>query len=323
MLKKTLPWQRGGVFGFRQIVVKKLLLLPIASAEPFTLAIQAFTCLVLTTSMAFCTTLKLLPFVALSACESKPAATTAQPVATPVAALPAPKKTVSNSVKTFRWQDDVCTNTGTYAAGAYTQQQLHDTYQLVNGFSISTTVVPFSLKNYNNAFFRSTAGQLIHEHDSLAGIIHKLNVVPTKFWRNIKHLRELELAEGYALDQATLEGYFQPASWLSNRYYAACPEYATALASTDTVVVLGAWRKLVDQQKITNGIPKQLEAEFVAQSASPERMAYAKVALMTFGWGNCANAQRKYTNISDQYPLNEQFSKLFIKVRQSDCADVD
>ncbi|AMR26010.1 hypothetical protein A0257_02100 [Hymenobacter psoromatis] len=273
--------------------------------------------------MTFSTTLKLLPLVGLIACESKPAATIAQPAAMPAVAVPPPKKTTHNSVQTFSWQDDTCTNTGTYTAGAYTQQQLRDTYQLVNGFLIMTTVVPFSLKNYNDAFFRSTASQLTHEHDSLAGIIHKLHVVPTKFWRNIKHLRELELAEGYALDQATLEGYFQPASWLSNRYHAACPEYATALASTDTVVVMKAWRKLVDQQKINNGMPKQLEAEFVAQSASPERMAYAKVALMTFGWGNCANAQRKYNTIADQYPLNEQFSKLFTKVKQSDCIDVD
>jgi len=226
-------------------------------------------------------------------------------------------------MQTFTWQDEVCENTGTFAVGAYTQRQLRDTYQVITGFQLSTTVVPFQLNHYNDAFFSAAARHLTHEHDSLAARLHGLQVVPTPYWQKIKRLRELELAEEYALDRATLEGYFHPTSWLSNAYYAHCAEYATALASTDSAVVIPAWRKLVDAQKVDNGIPEILEADFKAQLASPERMRYAKVDLMTFGWSNCANAQRKYNDLSSHYPLQDDFAKLFTHVEQANCVDAD
>lgn len=275
--------------------------------------------------MTFSTLLRLLPLLLLLACESRPdtATVAVQNVKTPKPSLPKPRKPGRALMQTFTWQDEACTSTGSYKTGTYTSQQLRDTYQLVNGFLITTTVAPFYLKHYNDAFFRHAAKHLAREHDSLASVLHGLDVVPTPFWRKIKRLREAELAESYALDQAALDGYFQPASWLSNRYYAHCSDYATALASTDTAVVIKAWRKLVDAEKINNGIPEELAAAFTAEVASPERLRYAKVALMTFGWSNCANAQRKYPDLSDQYSLYANFTKLFTRIRQSDCVDVD
>jgi hypothetical protein len=277
-------------------------------------------------AMTFPNALKLLPLaLLLLACESQSEthsvpATAAVASAAPRTAKPVPAR---KAVQTFTWQDDVCENTGTFPAGAYTQRQLRDTYQLVIGFQLTTRVVPFQLNHYNDAFFSEATQQLTHEHDSLVARLRGLQVVPTPYWQKIKRLRELELAEEYALDHAMLEGYFHPASWLSNAYYAHCAEYATALASTDSAVVIPAWRKLVDEQKVNNGIPERLEADFTAQLASPERMRYAKVALMTFGWGNCANAQRKYSYVTDNYPLPDQFTKLFTHVEQANCADTD
>ena len=275
--------------------------------------------------MAFSTTLKLLPLALLLACGSQPETRTAPTASAHLLPTPAPRKPIParKASQTFTWQDEVCENTGTFPAGAYTQRQLRATYQLVTGFALATTVVPFQLRQYNEAFFSQAARHLTHEHDSLAALLHGLQVVPSRYWQNIKRLRELELAESYALSHATLEGYFHPASWLSNAYYAHCAGYATALASTDSAVVMQAWRKLVDEEKVTNGIPERLEADFVAQSASPERMRYAKVALMTFGWSNCANAQRKYNDLPSQYPLQDEFVKLFTHVEQSNCADTD
>ncbi|GAA4505577.1 hypothetical protein GCM10023172_33640 [Hymenobacter ginsengisoli] len=276
--------------------------------------------------MTFPNTLKLLPLaLLLLACESRSDTHTVPTVAAQATATPPPHKPAParKAMQTFTWQDDVCENTGTFPAGAYTQRQLRDTYQLVNGFQLNTTVVPFQLGHYNDAFFSQAAQHLTQEHDSLAARLHGLQVVPTPYWRNIKRLRELELAEEYVLDHATLEGYFHPDTWLSNAYYAHCAEYATALASTDSAVVIPAWRKLVDAEKVNNGIPASLEAAFKTQLASPERMRYAKVALMTFGWSNCANAQRKYSDLSGQHPLQDDFAKLFTHVAQANCVDVD
>jgi hypothetical protein len=276
--------------------------------------------------MTFPYALKLLPLaLLLLACESQPKTHSVPAAAAQASAAPKPPKPVParKAVQTFTWEDDVCENTGTFPAGAYTQRQLRDTYQLVTGFQLTTTVVPFRLNHYNDAFFSEAARHLTHEHDSLVARLRGLQVVPTPYWQKIKRLRELELAEEYALDHATLEGYFHPSSWLSNAYYAQCTEYATALASTDSAVVIPAWRKLVDEQKVNNSIPESLEADFKAQLASPKRMRHAKAALMTFGWSNCANAQRKYSGLTDKYPLPDEFTKLFTHVEQNNCVDAD
>lgn len=276
--------------------------------------------------MTFLNTLKSLPLaLLLLACESQSETHTVPTAAARATATPRPHKPAParKPLQTFTWEDDVCENIGSFPAGAYTQRQLRDTYQLITGFQLATRVVPFQLRQYNDAFFQQAARHLTREHDSLAARLHGLQVVPTPYWQKIKRLRELELAEEYALSHATLEGYFQPASWLSNAYYAQCAEYATALASTDSAVVIRAWRKLIDAQKATNGNPERLEAAFNAQLASPKRMRYAKVDLMTFGWSNCANAQRKYNDLAGTYPLTNEFAKLFTHVEQANCVDAD
>lgn len=277
--------------------------------------------------MTFYTALRVLPLVLLIACESKQETVAVKQATIPPKVPLAPPQPQPSSpqkaTQKFIWHDEACTNIGYYKTGAYTPRQLRNTYQLANGFLLTTTVTPFQLSQYNDAFFLGAARHLTREHDSLATLISGLQTVASPLWRNIKKLRALELAEGYALKRATLEGYFHPSSWLTNPYYAHCADYANALASTDTVAIMKAWRKLVDEQKVNSGIPESLEAAFTAQSASPERMRYAKVELMTFGWGNCANAQLKYNDLSNQYPLQTEFIKLFKHVEQSDCADLD
>ncbi len=271
--------------------------------------------------------LRLLPLLLLLACESKPPASTAPtatlPATTPAPTPPAAAKVAGDTLHTFTWEDDVCQNTGTFAAGAYTQRQLRDTYWVVNGFSVLTNTTTFDFKDYNDTHFKQTAAQLRHEHDSLATLLRGLQVVPVAFWQKMKHLRELQLAEQYVQGQAELEGYFRPSSLLHNRYYSHCTAYADALASTDTATVLRAWRKLVDEEKINNGDPQYLENEYIQASALPTGINYAKMKLMTFGWGNCANELSKYNALEQQYRLTERFEKLFKQVKQSNCVDVD
>lgn len=277
--------------------------------------------------MSAATYRNLLPLLFLLACESKSAVQTT-PTAQPTVAASAPAPTTppqvtGDALQTFTWEDDVCLNTGTYPAGAYTQRQLRDTYQLVNGFGLLSSTTVFYLKDYNDSYFKRAAAGFRHEHDSLATLLRGLQVVPSPFWQKMKHLRELQLAEQYALGQAELEGYFQPASLLHNRYYSHCAAYAEALASTDTATVLRAWRKLVDEEKVNNGAPQYLEDEYVQAAALPTGMKYAKMRLMTFGWGNCANELSNYNTLEDQYRPAAKFQQLFKQVKQSDCVDAD
>jgi hypothetical protein len=53
--------------------------------------------------------------------------------------------------------------------------------------------------------------------------------------------------------------------------------------------------------------------------ASPDRLKFARVEVMSFGWWNCANEFIKYDQ-GDNGPARErEFRKLFMRVRNLGC----
>ncbi|QKG51859.1 hypothetical protein [Hymenobacter sp. BRD67] len=264
--------------------------------------------------------------ISFSSCENQQKESTKKPLAKSEAshknvANVAPK-TKSDSLYTFTWQDESCTNIGYFKAGAYTKKQLQDTYNLVNFPDVLTSTTALNFEDYNDSYFDKAGRDLRHEYDSLTNTLKKAQIVPTAFWLKVRELRTLELTENYQLYKFTLEGYYSPSSLYRNKYYSHCKKYADALASADTISVMRAWKNLIEVQKLNNGAPELLEERFAQESVSPARMKYAKLYLMTFGWYNCANHHTKYNDLYDQYRLRQNYHKLFKKVK-SDCADVD
>lgn len=56
---------------------------------------------------------------------------------------------------------------------------------------------------------------------------------------------------------------------------------------------------------------------FEEQYASPDRMKFALVEVMTFGWWNCANKAIKYVDYDGSQ--EREFRKLFIRVKTISC----
>lgn len=236
--------------------------------------------------------------------------------------MPAAATPKTDSLVTFTWEGEICRNVGWYEAGAYTEKQLRDTYALVSSLGMMTSTTAFTIEDYTDAHFAKAARDLQQEYDSLANALRRAEVVPTAFWQNIKKLRTRQLEERFQLNKYALEAYRNPSVLRRNPYYYHCQEYADALASADTVAVMQAWKKLTEAQKLKNGVPEMLQERFEQEYASAERMNYAKLQLMTFGWYNCANQQLKYNDLSDHYPLDQNYDKLFKRMK-SECDDVD
>jgi hypothetical protein len=266
----------------------------------------------------------LLVLLAAAACASpeKEQATASRPAPAAGPTAPAKPAAPADSLATFTWQDEACENVGSYRAGAYTEQQLRATYHLVDFPGVLTHTTVFRLEEYTDAHFAKAGRDLRREYDSLATGLRQADVVPTAFWRQIQQLRLRELDENYQLARFALAGYHTPASLLHNAYSSSCRQYAEALASTDTAVVLHAWRQLIDEQKRHNGAPELLEERFIQEAASPDRLRYAKLQLMTFGWYNCAISHTKYSDLHDRYQLQQRYHQLFKSVK-SECEDVD
>jgi hypothetical protein len=268
-------------------------------------------------------------FLWLMSCDSKPVSQSVpQASKGPAAAIPtnAPATATgpADSLSTFRWED-VCTNIGTYDPGKYTRQQLIDTYQVASGFGLSPMPLVTRLTEFTNETYRQADKHLEHEYDSLTRVLRRVEVVPTPYWKRLRHLRELELAEQYEFDKLEITAYFQPAALWQSRYYATCDTYANALAATDTATVLQAWRQLIVKQKVNNSFPEQFDQEYAAFATSPDGIRYAKMQLLGFGFCNCARQHGRYNRneVNDRYQPLEKFIKLFRRVRQSNCEDTD
>jgi len=195
---------------------------------------------------------------------------------------------------------------------------------MVLGFGGLPTSLYLSLPDSDDTAksFQDLTILLRQQRDSLARVLRRTEVVPTVFWRQFKHLRELQLAEQYELAQLELVAYFQPGSLRTTRYYPSCARYADALASTDTAVVLRGWRQLIAEEKVHNADPDQFDREYASVATALNGVRYAKMKLLVFGWHNCTIKRSKYNDL-EKYQPERRFEKLFHRVRQSNCADTD
>ena len=82
---------------------------------------------------------------------------------------------------------------------------------------------------------------------------------------------------------------------------------------------MNAWFELKERQKLNNCCPEMVEKEFLSKYNSCNRLKYARLDLMTYGWGNCMN-QFVYHH-TDYIRIEEEFQKLFISVDREDEED--
>ncbi|MFB9863181.1 hypothetical protein [Rufibacter immobilis] len=255
--------------------------------------------------------------------EDKPSAKSSIPIQEKV--IPQTLASKTDSIRTFIWETDYCEHQGTYNSNVYSEQQLKDTHYLWYEFS-SINVLEDVTLDYPNDLTLENINQKSFKLDSdYHGAKNKLNnlhLIPDKFWTRIKELKTKELDELYALSKRTIEAYKTPAILLNNSYSALCQEYVDALASEDSVALFKAWEKLIEEKKKKNGAPELLADKFKEQRQSPKRLLFAKLELMTYGWWNCANHQRKYNSLYQEMPMEQEFNKLLIRMK-SECDDVD
>ncbi|MEZ5422282.1 MAG: hypothetical protein R2682_04220 [Pyrinomonadaceae bacterium] len=76
--------------------------------------------------------------------------------------------------------------------------------------------------------------------------------------------------------------------------------------------MLNAWRALTEEQAKKNADPARIRREYEAQLASSDRMKFALVEVMTFGWWNCANESIDYVQYDEtqERELEKQFTNI-------------
>lgn len=227
--------------------------------------------------------------------------------------------------KKFEWQSELCDHVGFYEPDGFSEKQLKDTYFLLFVYNsvtaLNTDVTLDNPEYYTAQYIQDSLKKLEQEYLEATQKLKTLDVVPTQFWRKHKELSLLQLKEVYKLEKLTLEAHLNPALLKNTPLSDECVNYVDALITEDTTVLLAEWKKLVEVKKSKSGTPEKLEQEYQIQSNSTDRLLFAKIDLMTYGWWNCANRQRKYLDgFNKEGQMTMEFQNLFNKI-ESNCEE--
>ena len=217
--------------------------------------------------------------------------------------------------RTFRWQDELCTYEGTYNSGKVSLAQLKNTLKLAQPGSYSLERNSTVWKFEDIEKLNVTA--LDAEFKAKTADLRALQIADTPYWREFKAKKLRELEQVYRLERTTMRGYKDHSTLLE---YTAAPACTTRfarpiIAGGDSLIA--AWRTVNEESRTKNADPERLKRIFESQLKSPDRLNFALLEVMTFGWSNCANDLIEYI-VYDETPPAE-YKKLFSKVRTIRC----
>ena len=226
------------------------------------------------------------------------------------AAVPA-----SAQKSTFKWETELCEMTGTYNTKKVSKRRLADTVKLMTqyssmGLGTSATVFkPEDLPSLNVA-------ELDAEYKQKSAEVAALQVVASPYWIGRQKAKLTELKQYYELSRITMRGHADPRVLLEYPGADQCKtKYARPLIAGGDAL-LSAWRLVNEASRKNNSDPERLRREYERQLASADRMKFALVEVMTFGWWNCANETIDYVLQDDS--AEREFEKQFTRISR-DC----
>ncbi|QQS32704.1 MAG: hypothetical protein IPM50_13755 [Acidobacteriota bacterium] len=222
---------------------------------------------------------------------------------------------VSGQTRTFRWSDMMCDYQGTYNSQKYTAKQLSDTVKLIEpgSYSISVWATVFhprdlpllSLDKLNDDFREQQAA------------INALQIVNVPYFQRLREKKLEEMRQVYELSRVTIAAHSEPSVLRTYRGADACKaKYAEPLIAGGDAL-LRTWREVNERSRSVNSEPERLRRDFEEQVASPDKMKFALVEVMGFGWWNCVN--ETVFRVESDGTAEKEFRKLFTRVRDLGC----
>jgi hypothetical protein len=227
----------------------------------------------------------------------------------------------SAQTKTFRWNTELCEFSGTYDSKKYTEAQLRDTMKLFEQGDLSMGYNATVWKYEDIAKLDIPA--LDREYKQKTAAVKALNIVKVPYWENVRQAKLKEIEQVYQLSRLTMQAYTEPGVLRGYTRASDCKtKYAESIiAGGDDL--LKTWLEVNTQSRKNNADPARIKRIFDEENASPDRLKFAVVETMSFGWWNCANAQIEYDAAASDGRHEAQFRKLFIRVREIGCDEPD
>ena len=221
--------------------------------------------------------------------------------------------------KTFRWSSELCDHVGTYDSKKYSEAQLRDTLKLMDYTMISLTNFPHVWKWED--IEKLDVAALDAEYKMKAEKLKALNVVDVPYFQTAKNAQLKELEQKYVLGRAKLLAFRTPEVLRDYPAGEACKaKYVEPLVKKDESLYK-VWLDVNMDSRSRNADPDRLKREFEAEMASPDKLKYAIIEVMGFGFGNCANALLERDEGASDGSHEIAFRKLFSRVRDVNCSE--
>jgi hypothetical protein len=222
--------------------------------------------------------------------------------------------------KTFRWSSELCDHVGTYDSKKnYTEAQLRDTMKLMDYTMTYLSNFPHVWKWED--IDKLDVGALDAEYKVKTEKLKALNVVDVPYFQNAKNAQLKELEQKYILGRAKLLAFRTPEVLRDYPAAEACKlKFVEPLIAKDESL-FKVWLDVSIDSRSRNGDPGRLKRIFEEQMASPDRLKFAIIEVMGFGFGNCANAVLERDEGSSNGSHEREFRKLFRSVRDVNCSE--
>ncbi len=219
-------------------------------------------------------------------------------------------------IRTFKWDDALCTFKGSYDTRKYSAEQLRNTAKLFlpgEGQSL-----PHATVWKHNEIDELNIADLEQKYKVARANLEMMKIVETPYWRALRKRKLQELDEIYELSRTTMIAYTKPAVISAYKGATECKaKYARPLAAGGDEL-LRVWRDVNLESQSKNASPERLQARFDQELRSPDRFKFALIETMAFGWWNCANSAMRDGPAFAETTADDdrEFRKLFSSIKE-------
>ena len=215
--------------------------------------------------------------------------------------------------QTYKWEDDFCSYKGEFDSKKYNTTQIKNSFFVLEGLTrlnLDSFFPPMSIEALDKLSMKDMDA-LTKEYKQVKRDIESLDVVAEAKGYKQELLKSID--GEYQQSQLTILGYLNPSEALKQSPKM-CQQYIKPLLQNEAAVQT-KWKQIVEERAVSNSYAMSRYQD--EKASNPAK--YAKIDLVTFGFGNCVNEQVYHADsevvFKNQQKLNKTlFGKSFKQV---------
>jgi hypothetical protein len=220
---------------------------------------------------------------------------------------------LSGQKSVFMWQDGLCAYESKYNSRIYTEKQLRNCLEMINGSYFTIDHIPSVFRPID--IEELILDTLDNEFNKKVRKLKNLDLPNSTYWKELQSCILTELEQVYSLSRIAYLGYKDPRNLKQWNYQDPCLKKHSDALINGGDSLLKDWFELTTEHVKINSNPEKVWQTYHNQRSSKDSLDYAKVDVTTFGWWNCAN---KYIQRCQTHDTKE-FLKLFVKTKIINC----